>query len=65
MIATYHLPTATPKSEAVNIAKPHGLTLISWEPRWKHVEAVFKAPNAEAIDGMSADLSYKPETVTA
>lgn len=67
LIATYQMPPFTTRQEAIDMAKPHGMTIKSFSSGsatdGDH-KAVFFAPSRAQIDGFSAAVSYGPESVT-
>ena len=57
LMATYSMPRFTTREDAIAMAEPHGMKLVSFEkaPHRSNWFAVFEAPGRSAIDGLSAD----------
>jgi len=58
LVATYEMPSFTTKKDAEDMAKPHGLKLVSFERLNGNLIAKFEAAHAHQVGAFSADLSY-------
>lgn len=63
--AIFIMPHFTTRTDAVDMATPHGLALQTFKRMDDGVRASFTAESRAQIDGLAADLSYGPDEVEA